>query len=285
MDQQKKPKKTGSVLYTAAVCLLLAVFAVSAFFVARYVLDSRQQESRYDELAAMVDAAKESAPDPVTPTEAPEGTAPGDTVPAEGSTEETEPTEMPILPEYAPLYELNNDMVGWIVIESTRINYPVMQTPEDPDYYLKRNFDHQNNVRGCIYAEGGCDLFTPSDNVTLYGHNMNDGSMFADLRNYTVPTYWENHRYIQFDTLTEHHTYEIFAVFTTTASRGMGFRYHLFTNAENQEEFDEFISQCLELALYDTDIIPEYGDKILCLSTCEYSQKNGRLVVAAVRID
>ena len=108
--------------------------------------------------------------------------------------------------------------------------------------------------------------------------------MFAGLDAYASREYWENHRYICFDTLTEHHIYAIFAVFTTTASQGRGFAYHDFIQAADREEFDAFIARCISLSFYGTDIVPEYGDKIICLSTCEYSQTNGRLVIAARRI-
>ena len=113
---------------------------------------------------------------------------------------------------------------------------------------------------------------------------MKDGSMFAGLMAYTSREFWENHRYICFDTLTEHHIYEIFAVFTTTASLDKGFAYHDFINAPSQEQFDTFIDTCLSLSLFKTGLVPQYGDKLICLSTCEYSQTNGRLVVIARRI-
>ena len=113
---------------------------------------------------------------------------------------------------------------------------------------------------------------------------MKDGSMFGLLRNYRSKSYWEKHRYIYFDTLTERHTYEIFAVFTTVATKGKGFAYHQFVDADDQEEYDEYIRDCQNVDLYDTGITPQYGDKLITLSTCEYSQKNGRLVVVARRI-
>ena len=109
--------------------------------------------------------------------------------------------------------------------------------------------------------------------------------MFAGLNDYISDTFWQDHRYIHFDTLSEHHIYEIFAVFTTTATQGRGFAYHEFIEARDEADFDAFIRQCHANALYDTGISPIWGDKIIYLSTCEYSQDNGRLVVAAVRIE
>ena len=159
-----------------------------------------------------------------------------------------------------------------------------MQTPNEANYYLNRSFDKTESARGSIYAREVCDINKPSDNITLYGHNMADGGMFACLHNYINKNAWDNNSLIFFDTLYEYHTYKIFAVFKTSANIGEGFSYHQFVDAANEEEFNEFVSTCKELAFYDTGITPVYGDKLICLSTCEYTLDNGRLVVAAVRI-
>jgi len=192
-------------------------------------------------------------------------------------------TEPSILPEYAALYEENTDLVGWMTIDGTPIHYPVMQTPDRVDYYLKRNFKGEPNAHGCLYVRESCDVFAPSDNLTIYGHHMRNGSMFAGLDNYLKKSFYQKYPSIRFDTIYERHTYTIFAVFTTTASVGEGFSYHLFEDAADEAEFDEFVSTCKTLAFYDTGITPQYGDKLICLSTCEYTNDNGRLVVAAVR--
>ena len=119
---------------------------------------------------------------------------------------------------------------------------------------------------------------------------MKDGSMFAYLHNYTAKATWDRNSLIFFDTFNpktgdvEYHTYKIFAVFKTSANIGEGFSYHKFENAATKQDFDDFVSTCKSLAFYDTGVTPQYGDKLLCLSTCEYTLNNGRLVVAAVRI-
>lgn len=265
-------------LYMIVIVLLLAVFCFSGFQVVNYFIESKEQASQFDELAALKDnAAKET-------TEAPKETEVAENTEATEETEPTGETEPTMLPEYAELYEMNNDLAGWIKIEGTEVDYPVMHTPTNPNYYLKRNFYGEHSERGCIYAREECDLSEPSDNVTLYGHNMMDGSMFAAAHDYIDKKVWEQNPFIQFDTLYEKHEYEIFAVFKTTASVGEGFSYHQFVDADSEEEFDEFIATCKELAFYDTGITPKYGDKIICLSTCEYTLVNGRLVIAAYRI-
>lgn len=267
------------VLYTITIIVLLAVFCFSGYQVVNYFLESREQAEQFDELASLKENAKEeTVPATTQETEAPDVTE------ATQETESTEETEPTILPEYAELYEMNNDLAGWIKIEGTEVDYPVMHTPNNPNYYLKRNFFGEDSARGCIYAREECDLNRPSDNVTLYGHNMMDGSMFAALHDYIDKEAWDNNPFILYDTLYERHEYEIFAVFKTTASLGEGFSYHQFEDAQNEEEFDKFVATCKQLAFYDTGITPQYGDKLITLSTCEYTLVNGRLVVVAVRI-
>lgn len=276
-------KKT---LYAAMIVVLLAVFGVSAFFVGRYVLEGKQQAERFEELADIKNQNTTAATEPKA--DAPEATT-GEV------SDETTPSSAPaategvILPEYKDLYAMNDDLVGWIKIEGTKIDYPVMQTPGSTDYYLHRSFDKEYSDRGCIYAREDCDLDEPSDNITIYGHNMLDGSMFAALHKYEDKAFWEDNQTIFFDTLTERHVYKIFAVFKTSANVGEGFSYHQFVDAANEKEFDEFVSTCKELSkkyYYDTGITPKYGDKLICLSTCEYTLgDNSRLVVAAVRWD
>lgn len=262
--------------FNTLIVIFAGIFLFSGIMLIRYWADSRQQGAEYDELAALVEQARpEVQPDdPQDPTD-PVVQDPWITI---NDPETGAPVQ--ILPEYAQLYTMNNHLVGWIQIPGTKLNYPVVQTPDNPDYYLKRNFQRKRNSHGCIYAKEECDLAL-SDNVTLYGHYMNDGSMFAPLGKYKKQSYWAEHPQILFDTLTQRQTYEIFAVFTTTASEGKGFRYHTFIKADTQQEFDDFVAQCKKLSRYDTGITPQYGDRLITLSTCEYSQTNGRLVVVA----
>ena len=273
-------------LYRLLIVFLIAMLLVSGGFVAKYVIEAYQQKNAYDSLAAQVEQIRASAAETATPPaevhplpEAESNTA------ASAATEPDEvvPTEPVMLPEYAALYAENSDLVGWMVIDGTPINYPVMQTPDRPDYYLKRNFEQQQNEHGCLYVRESCDVFAPSDNVTIYGHHMKDGSMFSSLKKFRKQEFWEEYHTIDFDTLYERHSYTIFSVFTTSAYKGEGFSYHLFEVAADEAEFDEFVATCKNLSLYDTGITPKYGDKLICLSTCEYSQAQGRLVVVAMR--
>ena len=264
------------VLFTAVVLVLVAAFGVSAFMVGNYLIEGKEQADRYNELSNIAANAQPETTERASVAATQETT--GETA------ESTAPTEPGILPGYKEIYEMNDHVVGWIKMEGTKMDYPVMQTPNDPNFYLYRDFDKKDSKRGSIYAREVCDVNEPSDNITIFGHNMADGSMFACLGDYTNKRAWDNNSLIFFDTLTEYHTYKIFAVFKTSANIGQGFSYHQFVDAENEEQFNEFVSTCKKLSFYDTGITPVYGDKLICLSTCEYTLDNGRLVVAAVRI-
>lgn len=126
----------------------------------------------------------------------------------------------------------------------------------------------------------------PSDNLVIYGHHMSNGSMFAHLEKFKDEGFWNEHRTISFNTLTDKQEYEIVAVFRTVVytDRPDVFKYYRFVDAESANEFDDFIAKCKELSFYDTGVTAEYGDKLITLSTCEYSRNNSRLVVVAKRI-
>lgn len=269
----------NSLIIFFATTLLISIGALGYYYISGYL-----QQNRYHELSQLM--GEETTPRPTLPDPT-DGSAPSPTVPAYDYVTVTDPEtgeDVQLLPEFKELYLLNNDIVGWIFIPDTQIDYPVMQTPDSPDYYLKRNFDKASSARGCIYVREQCDVFAPSDNVTIYGHRMKSGAMFGQLDKYFQYDFYDSHRYIYFDTLKELHTYEILAVFLTTASQGEGFAYHMFVDAQSEEEFTDYVNTCKRLSFYDTGVEAAYGDSLITLSTCEYSQPNGRLVVVAKRI-
>lgn len=289
--------KVQKIIFIVLILILACIFLFSAWQLGKYLVESITTKGDYQELAGMRGENTPSRPVPTAPQVS--GTEPSQaaTVPSTEPTEleETLPSlvtvtdpdtgeEISILPELAELYVLNTDMVGWIEIPGTVVNYPVMQTPDRVDYYLQRDFYKKYNLHGCIYAREQCDINKPSDNITLYGHRMNDGSMFACLIDYTKEPFYREHRYIYFDTLTERHTYEVMAVFTTTATVGKGFAYHQFVDAADEKAFDDFVNTCKSNSFVDTGVTAQLGDKLITLSTCEYAHENGRLVVVAKRV-
>ena len=277
-------------MYNALIVFFAAALLISGGLLAKYYIDAAIQAQKYDELSSLKANAPttarpmptEDVPDTPDVSDVPETTAPAPifvkvTDPETGETVE-------VLPEFEELYKRNNDIVGWFCIPGTNIDYPVMQNLAEPDYYLLHNFEKEFSYRGCLYAQADCDVVTPSDNIIIYGHRMSDGSMFARLDRYMKKQYYVDNPYIFFDTLTELHTYKILSVFLTTASVGEGFDYHTFVNAASESEFNSFVRSVKSMALYDTGVDAVYGDKLITLSTCEYSQVNGRLVIVAKRI-
>lgn len=147
-----------------------------------------------------------------------------------------------------------------------------MQTPDNPDYYLKHGFDKAYSNYGVPYIDEGCAPGL-SNNIVIYGHHMNDGTMFADLCGYADRGFYEGHKTIRFDTLSGSGEYEVVAAFRFNTNRDT-FRYNEYTNMD-EAEFAEFLENVRARALYDTDMEVEYGDTLLTLSTCEYTYKNG----------
>ena len=193
--------------------------------------------------------------------------------------EENENTEN----KYAALYQQNKDFVGWISIPYTRIDYPVVQNKSNPDYYLNHNFKKEYSRFGVPFVQENCEIET-SDNIIIYGHNMRNKTMFNDLVKYEDRDFYIEHRLIYFDTLYSESVYEIIAVYKTVANSGSGFAFNDFVNMDDEKEFYMFIDKCKSLALYETGLSAECGDKLLTLCTCEYSRNNGRLVVLAKKV-
>lgn len=134
------------------------------------------------------------------------------------------------------------------------------------------------------YISEQCNIKT-CDNLIIYGHHINNKKMFGELENYKQKDYYDKHTTITFSTLEDTCKYKIFTVFKTVAYNSKGFRYYDYIEFENKEKFNEFLSKCNELSLYNTNAQPEYGNKLITLSTCEYSNKNGRLVIVAYKLD
>lgn len=160
-----------------------------------------------------------------------------------------------------------------------------MLTPDDPEYYLRRDFEKNDSISGVPFLGAGCDL--NSNNMIVYGHNMKNGTMFADLLNFQDEEYLDTHPVISFDTLAGPGEYEIIGAFRDKVhyqNEQNVFRYYEYGGELTEEQFGEYIAKIKELSLFDTGITAEYGDQLLTLSTCSYHTKNGRFVVVAKKV-
>lgn len=243
------------IIKISVVILLIGIMLISSYFIYKNMQEDKEQEEIFEELENIVTTNE--------------------------TNEEKEQQEDNV--NLNKLYKINNDIVGWLKIENTNINYPVMQTKDRPDYYLRKNFYKEYSVFGTPYIDENCDIEN-GNNLIIYGHHINANKMFGELENYKNEEYYNKHKFIKFYTLNEKAEYEIISVFKTTVYNDKGFKYYQYYNLEDEREFETFINKCKELSLYDTQKIAKYGDKLLTLSTCEYSQNNGRLVVVARKI-
>ena len=252
-----------------AVCSLLVVGSLT------YLAGYSYQTKRLDDYAAIQKNLKNTALATPDTSETP-------VIHYDDDTADTLPD---ILPEYQTLYSLNKRLIGWVKIDDTYIDYPVLQTVNN-DYYLNHNFDQEEDKNGSIFLDKDCSIYPRSTNLILYGHHMRSGRMFGQLNKYSSEKFYEEHKYIQFDTIYEKGTYEVMYVFRSKIyeESEIVFKYYQFTDAVSETEFESNMKQMADMSLYDTGVSTEYGDELLTLSTCDYYTSDGRFVVVAKKI-
>lgn len=238
------------IVYTIITILLIGLVLISSYLIFKEKKQNEKQENTFEDLIEIV----------------------------EENIENQEERKIDI----NKLYEENKDIVGWLKIDSTTINYPIMQNINDPNYYLHRDFYKNYSSYGTPYMAKQCNL--NSDNIVIYGHHMKNNKMFGELEKYKSKDFYNNHKIITFTTLEKEYSYEIFAVFKTTVYTKNTFRYYENINFENKKKYNDFINICKDKSLYQTDIEIKDKEKLITLSTCEYSNKNSRLVIVARKI-
>lgn len=273
-----------------------AALVLAAILLLRENLFRGGQPPAPDRVAA-ASAAPDATPVPVNPraatADALAGTEEADAAahasPAPQATARPDRSQE-ILPAYRELYEQNPDMVGWLRVDGTKIDYPVVQIPGDNSYYLRRGFDRLYSATGTLFLDGRCTLGPMEEggtaNALIYGHNMLSGAMFGELSRYTDEAFFQEHPTFTFDTLTEPGTWKVAAVIRTELGADE-LPYYTFFDADGRKDWQQRVDAIMDLALYDTGVVPEYGDQLLTLSTCgeANSTTNKRLAVFAVKSD
>ncbi len=198
---------------------------------------------------------------------------------------EEEEVELEVLEEYQTLYNKNKKLIGWLKIDDTIIDYPVMQTVNN-EYYLDHNFNQEYDKNGSLFLDKDCDVVRRNTNLIIYGHHMKSGKMFGSLNSYSNEEYGKKHALIQFDTIYEKGTYEVMYVFRSRIYNEdeVVFKYYQFLDAASEAEFNSNMQEMAALSLYDTGVTARYGDELLTLSTCDSSETDGRFVVVAKRV-
>ena len=236
------------------IVVLIVIFSISIFFICKDLKEDYEQEDIINEIQDI------SIKDEIQ----------------ENKSKENNNNETDI--DFTQLKKINTDIVGWLKIDKSNINYPIMQRKSNPNYYLRRNFYKEYSQWGTPFLARSCDM-EKSDNLIVYGHHIRGNKMFGELENYRKKSYYEEHKNIKIYTLNDIKEYEIISVFQTIAYTG--FRYYDYINMQDESEFNAFVSKCKELAFFDIKDTAKYGDKLLTLSTCDYTSKNSRLVVIA----
>ena len=207
----------------------------------------------------------------------------------EPTTAPTEPEESflvyhPFVEELKALNEENPDIDAWIRIGDTIIDYPVAYTPGEPEKYDRLSVDGKYSYHGTLYIGKQCSLEPESDNLIIYGHNLENGKMFSNLLLYKDESYWQENPDISFFTVDGVRNYKVLAAFYDKVYDTYEdvFKFYKFVDAEDEADYNNAITTYMEKALYDTGVTAEYGDDLLTLVTCSYHEQHGRFVVIAV---
>ena len=269
----------GSKTRKLLAAVLTLVLCVSAVVLVRRVLQYREGEAEYAEAEALAELPDLSDLEPAP-------------VPETGPEQEPEPEQAPETQEERPVYvdpyadalaamdftalrEVNDDVLGWILIPGTVVSYPLLQG-NDNSYYLNHTWKKWTNVVGSIFMECRNSPSLTDFNTIVYGHRMNNGSMFASLKYYKQQSYWVQHPTVYITDDNGVHRYEIFAAYEISTA-GDTYRLDFATDRDKQA----FIDYCLEKSVIDTGLTPAMYDRILTLSTCTGNGHATRWVVQA----
>ena len=249
-------KKIG--LYDIIIAALIIITAASTFMFVRSYVIGKQEQTEFEDLAELVVEVK------------PESDTVGDTEnPSETQTETTR--------DISSVLKSNSDCVGWIYLNNTVINYPVMHTPDEPEKYLHLSFYKNQSRAGTPFLDEACNV-NSSMNLIIYGHNMKNGTMFHHLKRYKNKTYTLDNPIIEFQTKDTLHKYRIFAVCEINDNDS----WYSFTKDIGEEAYNAKIQRIKSVDFFETGITPTYPQKLITLSTCKDASGKGRLVVLGV---
>ena len=269
-------KEKRKIIYSLIYTILALLIILSVFYIVNIFLSKKQaiQESQLlDKIQIDENQVKEQVNKAITEETTEEN--------SQENVEETTNQETERMLKVKKLQEENSDIVGWLEIEGTSINYPVLQGT-DNEYYMTHNYKKQKSRNGSIFLTKDYDWTIPSSNLLIYGHNLDNGTMFQELLKYVNEEFYKKHPIIRFTTNNEDAEYEIISVFKSRVyykSEKNVFRYYYFVNAETEAEYDEFIQNAKKASLYNIDATAKFGDQLITLSTCSYHVEDGRFAV------
>ena len=188
-------------------------------------------------------------------------------------------TPPPVQESFGALLDANPETVAFLNIEGV-LSLPVVQRPNDNDFYLSHSLDQEEALEGTLFLDGANLLVPEDDCLIVYGHNMRNGTMFRPLINYEDVDFLKENAMVRFDTLYENRGYVPFAALTVTADPGSDRYINLRQFSYDQPGFDLFVRSLRTLSIWESPVEVAYGDSVLLLVTCEYTHNNGRFVLA-----
>lgn len=282
---EKKKRKGIRILLAALLVIFGTVFAVSLYMLIDYYRNADEEQDIIDDLKEFAASASEEGydKDPAVRPTLPSGSGGSGAMREDGSNSSSG-DGAPFVSQYAALYDINPDYVGWLYMEGTLIDYPVMYRPSDPEFYSRRTIFGADSRGGTPFIGPGADI--DSDCFYIYGHNMSSGLFFGTLHYYEDEEFVREHTTFTFETLTERRTYEVFGVLKTIVRYpGNGFIYYGYGGNLSEDEFDYFVSNIKKESIIDCGVEPEYGEQLIVLTTCSYHTPTGRFVVCGRRIE
>ena len=273
-----KEKVDKDFLYTILYIIFITIIIISLLYILRFYKMSNEATKESQLLNEIDLETQEEANNSSNDIETKNNEADGNTSKnIENNNIET--TERML--KVKKLQKENDDIVGWLEIEDTNINYPVLQG-DDNEFYLNRNYKKEKSEKGSIFLDAKYNWNIPSNNLLIYGHNIINGLMFQDLLKYESQDFYKKHPNIKFTTEKDDKEYEIISVFKSRvyykAEKNV-FRYYDFINAKKEEDYMEFVKNAKKASIYDTETTAKYGDELITLVTCSYHIEDGRFVV------
>lgn len=289
--RRSRTRRRGRPVIALMLALSIGAAAYLGYLGASELLERQAGDSYYDRLSASI---SDRAPviRSTSPEESRTGAVDGENIPAEEAERAAQPSATgsdsagggqhasaaeeapePSAVDFAALRETCPDVVGWIAIDGTCIDYPVVQG-DDNAYYLKHLPDGTANSAGSIMMDAACDAAFGNDVTILHGHHMRSGAMFGDLDEYQRAEYYEAHPTIRLYTPEGDRIVDVFAACTVN---GATFGYP--TVFSDEEAFRRFVDGLVSASAFDAGVEVEYGDRLLLLSTCAYSFESARFVV------
>lgn len=269
-----KKTKHNSKHLLAILCFLLSAVVVFCGVQIWQEYSSRQKD--IDTFSELAELAEIKEPDEPKETAEPKTDGDGDIGETDTDTLEEHEAPTPTPRHDIPLLiSQNSECIGWISIDNTAVDYPVMHTPEWPQKYLRLNFYQQYSDSGVPFLDYRCTL--DSDNLIIFGHNMRNGTMFSSLKEYLNEGHLSSNSTILLETEDGAHEFTIFAVACVDKLDS----WYSFINAESEDDFNEAVQRIIRNAYYTNGDAPEYGDRLLTLSTCYGSTRSSRLIIIA----